>query len=108
MGSRRAPWKPLLRINGTFSSVSGVLPAAFRFPPDVDLWLPADLGGENPSRTSHNYYAVGRLRDGVTVEQANQDISTITRRIHDTSTEQAAYPLKNVTAMPPQYSITAK
>src|SRR5260370_29447441 len=95
MGSRRAPWKPLLRINGTFSSVSGVLPAAFRFPPDVDLWVPADLNGENPSRTAHNYYAVGRLRDGVTAEQANRDISAIARRIHDTSSEQGDYLLKD-------------
>ena len=48
---------------------------------DVALWLPADRGGENTSRTSHNYSAVGRLRDGVTVAQANQEISAIARRI---------------------------
>src|SRR5258705_3066974 len=66
-----------LKIDGGVYSVIGVLPAGFQFPPDVDLWLPADLGGENLSRTSHNYSAVGGLRDGVTVAQANGDISPI-------------------------------
>ena len=97
-----------LKIDGAVFSVIGVLPAGFRFPADVDLWLPADLDGENPSRTSHNYNAVGRLRDGVTVEQANRDISAIARRIHDTSSEQGDYLLKDGMVVPLQDSITGK
>ena len=97
-----------LKIDGAVFSVIGVLPAGFRFPTDVDLWLPADLDGENLSRTSHNYYAVGRLRDGVTVELANQDISAIARRIHDTSSEQGDYLLKDGIVLPLQDSITGK
>jgi putative ABC transport system permease protein len=97
-----------LKIDGAAYSVIGVLPAGFRFPTDVDLWLPADLQGENSSRTSHNYYAVGRLRDTVTVEQANQDISAIARRIHDTSSEQGDYLLKDGIVVPLQDSITGK
>jgi putative ABC transport system permease protein len=88
--------------------VIGVLPAGFRFPADVDLWLPADLDGENSSRTSHNYSAVARLRDGVTVEQANRDISAIARRIHDTSSEKGDYLLKDGRVVPLQESITGK
>ena len=34
-----------LKIDGAVYSVIGVLPAGFRFPADVDLWLPADLDG---------------------------------------------------------------
>jgi putative ABC transport system permease protein len=97
-----------LKINGAVYSVIGVLPAGFQFPADVELWLPSDLDGENLSRTSHNYYAVGRLRDGVTVAQANQDISMIARRIHDGSSEQSDYLLKDGTVMPLQDSITGK
>jgi len=97
-----------LKIDGAVYSVIGVLPDGFRFPADVDLWLPADLGGENLSRTSHNYYAVGRLRDGVTVELANRDISAIARRIHDTSSEQGDYLLKDGIVVPLQDSITGK
>jgi putative ABC transport system permease protein len=97
-----------LKIDGAAYSVIGVLPAGFHFPPEVDLWLPADLDGENPSRTSHNYNAAGRLRDGVTVEQANGDISAIARRIHDTSSEQGDYLLKDGIVVPLQDSITGK
>ncbi|HEU0040005.1 MAG TPA: ABC transporter permease, partial [Verrucomicrobiae bacterium] len=97
-----------LKIDGAVYSVIGVLPAEFRFPADVDLWLPADLQGENPSRTSHNYYAVGRLRNGVTVEQANLDISAIARRIHETSSEQGDYLLKDGIVVPLQDSLTGK
>jgi putative ABC transport system permease protein len=97
-----------LKIDGAVYSVIGVLPAEFRFPAEVDLWLPADLEGENQSRTSHNYNAVGRLRDGVTVAQANQDISAIARRIHETSSEQGDYLLKDGVVLPLQDSITGK
>src|SRR6266545_502361 len=97
-----------LKIDGTSFSVIGALPAGFRFPPEVDFWVPTDLGGENPSRTSHNHRAVARLRDGVTVEQANRDISAIARRIHDTSSEQGDYLLKYGIVVPLQDSITGK
>jgi predicted permease len=97
-----------LKIDSAVFSVIGVLPDGFQFPPDAGLWVPADLDGENPSRTSHNYNAVGRLRDGVTVEQANGDISTIARHIHDSSSEQNDYLLKNGIVVPLQDSITGK
>lgn len=105
LGSPRDLSQSRLKIDSAVYSVIGVLPAGFRFPADVALWLPADLDGENPSRTSHNYYAVGRLRDGVTVEQANQDISGIARRIHDTSSDQGEYLLKDGTVVPLRDSI---
>jgi len=97
-----------LKIDGAVYSVIGVLPAGFHFPQDVDLWLPTDLDGENQSRTAHNYSAVGRLRDGVTVERANQDISAIARHIRDTSSEQGDYLLKDGIVLPLQDSITGK
>jgi len=108
LGSSPDPSQSHLKIDGAVYSVIGVLPAGFRFPEDVDLWLPADLDGENQSRTSHNYHAVGRLRDGVTVQQANGDISAIAQRIHDTSSEQGDYLLKDGMVVPLQESIVGK
>jgi len=97
-----------LKIGNEMASVIGVLPGGFQFPADVGLWLPADQDGENPSRTSHNYYAVGRLRDGVTVAQAHADIGAIARRIRQTSSDQNEYLLKDGIVVPLQDSITGK
>jgi len=106
LGSPQDLSRSHLKIDGTIHSVIGVLPAGFRFPADADLWYAADLDGENPSRTSHNYNAIGRLRDGVPVKQANQEISAIARRIHETSSEQGDYLLKDGMVIPLQDSIT--
>ena len=83
----------------------GVLPVGFRFPDDVDVWCAADIEGENPSRTSHNYSGVGRLKDGVSVEQARDDISTIARRIYQTN-DKTDYLLRDGNVVPLQDSIT--
>jgi predicted permease len=97
-----------LKIDNAIYSIIGVLPDGFQFPADADLYVPADLDGENPSRTSHNYSAVARLRDGATAEQANAEISSIARRIHDTSSERNDYLLKDAAVVPLQASITGK
>jgi len=108
LGSPRDLSQSRLRIGRDAYSVIGVLPAAFQFPTDADLWIPADLEGANPSRTSHNYNAVGRLRAGVTVAQANQDISAIARRIHAASGGGGNYLLKDGRVLPLRDSITGK
>lgn len=95
-----------LKIDNIIYSVVGVLPGEFRFPDDAAIWAPADLDGENPSRTSHNFHAVARLRDGVTVQQANGEISAIARRIHDTASDQNDYLLKDAAVIPLQDFMT--
>src|SRR5260370_34407998 len=95
-----------LKIDNALFSVIGVLPEGFQFPADAGLWLPTDREGENPSRTSHNYRAVGRLRDGVTLEQAKADISVIARRNHDTSSGPNGDLLEAGIVVPLQDSIT--
>src|SRR5215471_13516453 len=95
-----------LKIDNAVYSVIGVLPDGFQFSSDAAIWVPADLEGENPSRTSHNYNAVGRLRDGVTAAQANGDISAIARRIHNGSNEPDDFLLKDGVVVPLQESIT--
>jgi putative ABC transport system permease protein len=97
-----------LKIDKDILSVIGVLPPGFQFPADTDVLVPADRSGENPSRSSHNYDGVARLREGVTPRQANAEISTIARRIHDASTEQNDYVLKDAAVIPLQQSMTGK
>jgi putative ABC transport system permease protein len=95
-----------LKIGSAVYSVMGVLPSGFRFPNDADVWFAADRGGENLSRDSHNYSAIGRLKDGVSIEQAAQDISTIARRIYQASDEKNDYLLRDGRVVPLQDSIT--
>ena len=95
-----------LKIDGVIYSVIGVVPAGFHFPAEAQLWLPAGLDGENPSRTAHNFSAVARLRQGVTLEQANRDISAIARRIHDAVTDKNDYLLKDGLVVSLQESLT--
>ena len=95
-----------LKVDNNVYSIVGVMPPGFQFPDDAALWLPTDLDGENTSRTSHNYLAVARLRDGVTVPQANGDISGIARRIRATASLQNDYLLKDGVVVPLQDSMT--
>jgi len=95
-----------LNIDHAVFSVIGVLPDGFQFPRDVAVLVPADREGENSSRTSHNYLAVGRLRAGVAIEQANAEISVIARRIQKTSTEQGDFLLVDAIVVPLQDSMT--
>jgi putative ABC transport system permease protein len=66
-----------LRAENRSASVIGVLPPGFRFPDDADVWMPRELAPVLPARTAHNWEALARLRDGVTLEQAREDLSGI-------------------------------
>ncbi len=105
LGSPQDLSRSHLKINNSVYSVIGVLPPGFRFPEDAEVWFAADTEGENPSRTSHNYDGVGRLKDGVSVEQAREDIRTIARRIYQTN-EKSDYLLRDGRVVPLQDSVT--
>jgi putative ABC transport system permease protein len=97
-----------LKIDDAIFSVIGVLPEGFHFPTEATIWVLADLKGENTSRSSHNFDAVARLRDGVTIEQANAEISAMGRRIHDASSDKGDYLLKDAGVVPLKNSITGQ
>jgi putative ABC transport system permease protein len=97
-----------LKINDAIFSIQGVLPDGFHFPTEATIWIPADLKGENASRSSHNFDAVGRLRDGVTVEQANAEISAMGRHIYQASSEKGDFLLKDAGVAPLKDSITGQ
>jgi len=108
LGSAQDLSQSHLKINDAVYSAIGVLPSGFRFPDEAEIWLAADIGGENLSRTSHNYSAVGRLKDGVGVDQARQDISAIAQRIYQASSEKNDYLLRDARVVPLQDSITGE
>ena len=70
--------------------VIGVLPAETNFPPRVDLFTMTEIKHEPDERGgSHNWRTIGRLKPGVTIEQAQAEIDTLTQR------EEEIYPDTN-------------
>ena len=70
-------------IGGENYTVIGVMPPGFQFPSrTTELWLPLvfseKLAG---SRGSHAFSAIGRMKPGVTLEQAQEQMSVIARRL---------------------------
>jgi len=72
-------------VDGIARTIVGVMPADFRFPsPAIDLWVPVSLDASpaNVGRywgTSH-LNVIGRLRRGVSVAQAQQEVATLVDR----------------------------
>jgi len=97
-----------LRVEGRVYSVVGVLPDGFDFPAKADLWLPNELDPENTSRTSHNYYGIGRLRNGVSLAPAKADVAAIAERIVRQSPEQNEYLMRSATVVPLRSSLTRR
>lgn len=67
-----------VRINGAPHTVVGVMPEGFRFPFDHDLWLPLTQDVATLERGEGITLEVyGRLKDGVTLDQAGQEMAVI-------------------------------
>ncbi|HKT51445.1 MAG TPA: ABC transporter permease, partial [Candidatus Angelobacter sp.] len=62
--------------------VIGVLPAGFRYPEDTQLWLSSDTSTKPTSRTAGGWQVVGRIRDGLTLQQASTELSGVAHRIY--------------------------
>jgi len=69
-----------IRLDGENYRVVGVAPASFRLAPTVDVWLPINLR-KLGTRGSHQYNAIGRMRAGVTLAQAQAEMSAIAARL---------------------------
>ncbi len=69
-----------LSLNGIAHRIAAVLPAGFDDPlePGIDVWTPLNLqpGGPN-SGDNHYLTAIGRLKAGVTIDQAQADLATV-------------------------------
>ena len=79
-----------IRINGTPTTVIGVMPRGFSFPQNEDLWLPLVPTPDLEKREARGlWFAFGRLSDRATLESARAELETIGHRLS------AAYPRTN-------------
>ena len=72
-----------LSLNGRSFAVVGVMPAAFRFLLDVDVWAPMRRGEAiaGAPRQFHNWLIVGRLKPGVSLQGAQRELDVISKRL---------------------------
>jgi predicted permease len=68
-----------LRISGRPFKIVGVMPSHFSFiDPDVRLWLPLAFTAEEKTvHHSNNWYHIGRLKPGATLQQAQAQVNAL-------------------------------
>jgi predicted permease len=68
-----------LRISGQPFTIVGVMPAGFDFiDPDVRLWMPIPFTDKDKiQHHSNNWYHIGRLKRGATLEQAQVQVNAL-------------------------------
>jgi len=69
-----------VRLNGAARTVIGIMPPRFGFPEFAALWIPM-TGDAAAAASDRSLGVVGRLRDGVTLAQANAEMTSISARL---------------------------
>ncbi len=64
------------------NEIVGVLPAETNFPPRIDVFTVTEITHENSDERggSHNWRTIGKLKPGVSIEQAQAELDTLTQR----------------------------
>lgn len=84
-----------IMLNGSETTVAGIMPSRFEFQSpwfrgrEYELWAPLPLKRDGDSRSAHWLCALGRLKPGVTLQQADSDVKAVGKRLA------AAYPKSN-------------
>jgi putative ABC transport system permease protein len=80
-GGQNSILNQALTLNGRSYTVIGVMPADYAFPNRVEMWVPVGQLSGDPNwqqRGNHpGLYAVGRLKPGATMAQAQADMNTV-------------------------------
>jgi putative ABC transport system permease protein len=70
-----------VRANGVQSTVVGVMPEGFHFPFQEDVWLPLGIDPAQSVRGVGRVAVVGRLLEGVSMEQADVQMDQLAARL---------------------------
>jgi putative ABC transport system permease protein len=68
-------------LNGIDYTVAGIAPASLAVLTAGDLWVPLTIDPGREIRLNHVITVVGRLRRGVTIEQAQAEMDLVSRRV---------------------------
>ena len=72
-----------ITLDGKTCAVIGVMPQSFTFPQAAELWIPInfDISEGMKLRKAHFMRPIGKLKQGVTLAQAQADTDTIAKRL---------------------------
>jgi putative ABC transport system permease protein len=70
-----------LILNGAPYTVAGIGPAAMSFLTQSEIWIPYVIDPAREARLNHVTAAIGRLKSGVPMTQAQAEMDTIARRV---------------------------
>lgn len=82
----------IVRINEESYTVVGVMPASLNAASEsapaisstVDIWQPLQMSAKDPGYVGYNYQMVARLRDGVSIAQAEQELGSLIQPFYKT------------------------
>jgi putative ABC transport system permease protein len=88
-----------IKLNDRQYNIIGVMPAGFLFPIELeapDIWMTSalDAAGEDPqtaNRGSHFMNVIARLKPGMTIEQAQADVSVIGSQLEKLHPKENSY-----------------
>jgi macrolide transport system ATP-binding/permease protein len=83
-GARRDAVGETVDLDGRAYTIIGVLPRSFSFAPDgnTEFWVPLNSFSDHEKmRTFYNFWGVGRLRDGVTAQAAQAEMTGIAKQL---------------------------
>jgi putative ABC transport system permease protein len=76
-----------LKYYGKLRVIVGVLPDGFSFPGKTQVWVEGPSAPDVANRTSYNQKAVVKAKPGVTAEQLNAEMATLSRQLEATYPE---------------------
>ena len=78
-----------IQVNAKPHTVVGVMPRRFKFPENLELWIPITPIEHATPRGVRGVQVYGRLKPGVTIDQANVELAAVMSRLEE------AYPVEN-------------
>jgi putative ABC transport system permease protein len=70
-----------IQLSGVAHTIVGVMQAGFSYPDRAEVWRPLRIDPAKLDRGPHYLHVVGRLKPGVTLAQAQADMSAIAARL---------------------------
>jgi putative ABC transport system permease protein len=71
----------VVHLNGFNYTVVGVMPAGFSYPGETDLWQQLQWDLSQHSRFAHFMESVARVKPGVSTEQVQRELTTLSARL---------------------------